>query len=97
MFTQTSVTIPDAGDNSITTAYIYKTGAILVDEIIYDGVKQEKAIIPEEFRLCQNYPNPFNPTTTIAFDVLKSSKIDISVYNIIGEKVAILVSENLPP
>jgi len=96
MFTQTSVTIPDAGDHGIATAYIYKNGAILY-EYIDMGVKQEKAVIPEEFRLYQNYPNPFNPTTTITFDVLKSSKVDISVYNIIGEKVASIASHELVP
>ena len=96
MFTQTSFTIPDAGDNGILQAFIYKTGAILV-ETIGTAVKQEKTVIPEEFRLYHNFPNPFNPTTTITFDILKSSNVDVSIYNILGQKVTTLVSQELAP
>ncbi len=97
MFHQTSLVIPNAGDNGISQVYIYKTGAFLVDGLIDSGVKQERAIVPEEFKLYSNYPNPFNPATTIRFDVLKVAKIDLIVYNITGEIVANIVSETLPP
>lgn len=97
MFTQTSITIVDAGDNSINQAYIYKTGATLIETIGDVAVKQEKTVVPDEFRLYHNYPNPFNPTTTIRFDVLKTSNIDVSVYNILGQKVTTLVSQELAP
>jgi hypothetical protein len=96
MFTQTSFTVVDAGDNGISQAYIYKTGAILV-ETIGTAVKQEKTVVPEEFRLYHNFPNPFNPTTTITFDILKSSNVDVSIYNILGQKVTTLVSQELAP
>jgi len=42
--------------------------------------------------LHQNYPNPFNPETTIAYQVPKTSKISLMVYNIDGIEVADLVN-----
>jgi hypothetical protein len=45
---------------------------------------------PAEFRLEQNCPNPFNPTTTIGFTLPVSSLVTVSVYNLLGQEVAIL-------
>ena len=46
------------------------------------------------FKLNQNYPNPFNPVTTINYSIVKEGHTKISVYNIIGSRVAIIVDEN---
>jgi len=42
----------------------------------------------------QNYPNPFNPSTTIKFSILNDSKIDISIFNIKGQKIKTLTHKN---
>jgi len=49
--------------------------------------------IPDNYALLQNYPNPFNPSTVISWKFTNSRYVKLSVYNILGEKVAALVSE----
>ncbi|MDH3268066.1 MAG: choice-of-anchor B family protein [Ignavibacteria bacterium] len=51
---------------------------------------------PSSFVLNQNYPNPFNPSTNIKFSLPNSSYTNLSVYNLVGEKVSELVNEVLP-
>ncbi|MBS1492028.1 MAG: T9SS type A sorting domain-containing protein [Bacteroidetes bacterium] len=44
------------------------------------------------FALNQNYPNPFNPTTKISFSIIKSSFVNLSVYDMLGKKVSEIVN-----
>ncbi len=64
--------------------------------------EDENLNLPKDFNLGQNYPNPFNPTTTIAFRVDGSrfmvhspARTTLVIYNVLGQKVSILVNENL--
>jgi len=57
-------------------------------------VSDNAEVIPSDFFLSQNYPNPFNPATTISYELPKQNKIELAIYNLIGERIRILVNEN---
>ncbi|MCU7512247.1 MAG: T9SS type A sorting domain-containing protein [Ignavibacteria bacterium] len=65
---------------------MYKASEI--EKIDYIG---EKAI--REFAISRNYPNPFNPSTVIDYQVPKTSKITLKIFDMLGKEVATLVNE----
>lgn len=61
------------------------------------GIFHRSDNLPVDFALKQNYPNPFNPATTIAYALPERSAVNISIYNALGELVAEIVNETIPP
>jgi len=59
---------------------------------VVSDVRDESAPIPSVFRLGQNYPNPFNPSTTIPYSLTTRSNIRLEVFNVYGQRVALLAS-----
>ncbi|MBK7105281.1 MAG: VCBS repeat-containing protein [Ignavibacteriae bacterium] len=65
----------------------------IVGVLVTDIASKEQ--IPTKFELLQNYPNPFNPSTLIKFSIKEESFVNLSVFNILGEKVKDLLDKKL--
>lgn len=61
-----------------------------------NAVVEDVPNLPLMFRLYQSYPNPFNPSTIVEYDLPRKSNVNITVYNVLGQKVKTLVSCTKP-
>lgn len=65
------------------------------DTITTDIHESFDDIMPVEFILHQNYPNPFNPITNIQFAIMRKADVKISLFDVLGREVDILINERL--
>jgi len=68
------------------------TAQALWDGIITHISGKEMNNLPDKITLYQNYPNPFNPWTNIEFSIGKKSQVNLSIYNLLGQKIRTLVN-----
>jgi hypothetical protein len=70
-------------------------------QVDYDGTFEYSSVVevdvtaPNVFALEQNYPNPFNPSTMIKFNLAADSKVSLTIFDVLGQEVANLISGNL--
>jgi endonuclease/exonuclease/phosphatase family metal-dependent hydrolase len=90
-------TLPEAGDE-----FLLATLKPFTSEDIYEfkspltKLQTDNELIITQFELKQNFPNPFNPETTIEFSIPVMANVSLKIYNILGEEIETLFSENLP-
>ena len=69
--------------------------SLLVDTTLQMTTDPEAEQLPASFSLEQNYPNPFNPATTIAFSLAEAGDVRLTVYDVLGREVKVLMNEAL--
>lgn len=85
---------------------VYVTGASITCGQIYDyvtvkfsqttNIEPHVDHFPGEYRLFQNYPNPFNSGTTIRFVLSHPGYVNLKIFSILGQEVALLAARNFP-
>ena len=98
---RTFVDEPDAGSEG--EDYIYYVTALSRNNVESDFVKVEASVVSAEdqglvaqsFELEQNYPNPFNPATEIRFTIPAAGQVQLTVFDVLGREVAVLVNQEL--
>jgi hypothetical protein len=86
--------------SAFTSLVIIASGAVpgfARTDSCFSDVHESENERPAAFTLRQNYPNPFNPSTTLQFDVMEHSYVEIEIYDLPGRLVKHLVSQDLTP
>ena len=65
-------------------------GTLRGNDTITIGTEKNETVIQPDFYLMQNYPNPFNYTTFIKFNLPQASKVNLSIYNSLGELIIVI-------
>ena len=68
----------------------------VLDPDMVVGVEEQNALIPNEVEILGNYPNPFNPNTTIKFAIPSAGKVNLKVFNVLGQSVSVVDKRDLP-
>lgn len=64
---------------------------------IVTNIEINQETLPQSYEISQNYPNPFNPSTTINYQIPKEGRVEIKIYNLLGQLVKTLIDSELKP
>jgi len=93
--------VPQNGDNVYVRGVVsYSFGLYMLEprgneDIAVNPVGISDDVFGGKFGLAQNSPNPFNPKTTIAFNIVKATDVELGIYDVSGRKVATLIDRRM--
>ena len=88
---------PGYPDSTTTFPQEYVIDYVRVYQTTQTAVYEEEDKLPEGYVLKQNYPNPFNAETIIEYEIAKSGNVNLSVFDMLGRTVSVLVNKNYEP
>ncbi|MCD6162401.1 MAG: VCBS repeat-containing protein [candidate division Zixibacteria bacterium] len=81
-----AISLPDSIESNERYRFIWPYDCLV-------GLNYMDIIIPDSYFLAQNHPNPFNPITNIEYGIPKESFIKISIYDILGREIDVIVNQ----
>ena len=86
--------VPEANQNGepFGALIVLPDGTTALLPAVSTSIDDQLSGVPQEFALEQNYPNPFNPSTQIEYALPRSADVQIAVYNVVGQRVALLLN-----
>ncbi len=78
--------------NNVLAVPCFSSNSVDFIQLTTQSIENEKSKIPKQIELNQNYPNPFNSSTTIEYFIPTNTKVELKIYNALGQQVKTLIN-----